>query len=53
MKQRCMLQLASVEWDERELPVVAQENPDRITFVISRKDIVMAYHDEMERLKKP
>ena len=37
--------------DVRELPVVTKENPDRVAFIISRKDIVLAYHSEMERLK--
>ncbi len=39
--------------DVRELPVVSREHPDRITSLISRKDVVIAYHAEMERLKKP
>jgi CIC family chloride channel protein len=37
--------------DVRELPVVTKENPGKVVFVISRKDIVLAYHKEMERLK--
>jgi CIC family chloride channel protein len=39
--------------DVRELPVVTEENPDHVAFLISRKDVVVAYHAEMERLKKP
>ena len=39
--------------DVRELPVVSKEHPDRIASLISRKDVVIAYHAEMERLKKP
>ncbi|MGD0663152.1 MAG: chloride channel protein [Syntrophorhabdales bacterium] len=39
--------------DVRELPVVSSEHPDRIASLISRKDVVIAYHAEMERLKKP
>jgi hypothetical protein len=39
--------------DVRELPVVSKEHPDRIASFISRKDVVIAYHAEMERLKKP
>jgi len=39
--------------DVRELPVVSREHPDRIASLISRKDVVIAYHAEMERLKKP
>ena len=38
--------------DVRELPVVTREHPDRITSLVSRKDAVIAYHDEMDRLKK-
>ncbi|MGD0231019.1 MAG: chloride channel protein [Syntrophorhabdales bacterium] len=39
--------------DVRELPVVSREHPDHIVSLISRKDVVIAYHAEMERLKKP
>ena len=39
--------------DVRELPVVTEENHDRVAFIVSRKDVVMAYHAEMERLKRP
>ena len=39
--------------DVRELPVVTEENPDHVAFLISRKDVVVAYHAEMERLKRP
>jgi CIC family chloride channel protein len=38
--------------DVRELPVVTSEHPDRITGLVSRKDAIIAYHSEMERLKK-
>ena len=38
--------------DLRELPVVSEENHDRVAFMVSRKDIVVAYHAEMERLRK-
>ncbi len=37
--------------DVRELPVVSEENHGRVTFVVSRKDAIVAYHSEMERLK--
>ena len=37
--------------DVRELPVVSSESPGRVAFIVSRKDIVIAYHDEMERLR--
>ena len=39
--------------DVRELPVVTEDSPDRVAFIVSRKDVVMAYHAEMERLKRP
>ena len=39
--------------DVRELPVVGKEHPDRVVSLISRKDVVIAYHTEMERLKRP
>jgi hypothetical protein len=38
--------------DVRELPVVSKEHPDKVASVISRKDIVMAYHGQMERLRR-
>ncbi len=37
--------------DLRELPVVSEEDRDRVAFIVSRKDIVVAYHAEMERLR--
>jgi chloride channel protein, CIC family len=39
--------------DVRELPAVIIEEPGKVATVISRKDITRAYHDEMDRLKKP
>jgi chloride channel protein, CIC family len=37
--------------DVRELPVVSSEDPKRLVSLISRKDIVRSYHDEMERAR--
>lgn len=37
----------------RELPVVTAEEPNKVAAVVSRKDITRAYHEEMDRLKKP
>jgi len=39
--------------DVRELPVVSREEPGKVLSIISRKDITRAYHEEIERLKKP
>lgn len=38
------------EAEIRELPVVSQEDPRRVLSMISRKDIIRAYHDEVEKL---
>jgi CIC family chloride channel protein len=36
----------------RELPVVAQEDRHRVISMLSRKDIIRTYHDEIERIKQ-
>ena len=36
----------------RELPVVSKEDPQKIISMISRKDIIRTYHDQIERIKK-
>ena len=38
--------------DLRELPVVSKENPSKVVSIVSRKDIINSYHDEMERAKR-
>jgi chloride channel protein, CIC family len=38
--------------DLRELPVVDKNNPEKIEAIISRKDIIRAYHEEIERIGK-
>jgi CIC family chloride channel protein len=40
------------ELNVRELPVVGTDDPDQVASIISRKDAVVAYHAEMERLKR-
>jgi chloride channel protein, CIC family len=45
------LQLMS-NLDVRELPVVSGDSPHVTVSLISRKEIVAAYHREMERMKK-
>jgi len=37
----------------RELPVVTAEERKEVIAIVSRKDITRAYHEEMERLKRP
>jgi chloride channel protein, CIC family len=37
--------------DVRELPVVGDDDPDRVEAMVSRKNIIAAYHAEMERKK--
>jgi CIC family chloride channel protein len=39
--------------DVRELPVVSIDDPRRVISLVSRKDITLAYHREMERAKSP
>jgi CIC family chloride channel protein len=39
------------EAEIRELPVVTREDPRRVISMVSRKDVIRAYHDEIERLK--
>jgi CIC family chloride channel protein len=40
------------EAEVRELPVVSREDSRRVISMLSRKDIIRTYHDEMERNKK-
>jgi len=35
----------------RELPVVTNEDPRRVISMLSRKDIIRTYHDEVERIE--
>ena len=35
----------------RELPVVSNEEPGRVISMLSRKDIIRVYHDEVERIE--
>jgi chloride channel protein, CIC family len=39
--------------DLRELPVVADQDRRKVISLVSRKDITRAYHEEIDRLKKP
>jgi CIC family chloride channel protein len=39
--------------DVRELPVVSGQDEGKVVSVVSRKDITRAYHEEMERARKP
>ncbi len=39
------------EAEIRELPVVSKENPWKVISMLSRKDVIRTYHDEIERLK--
>lgn len=39
------------EAEIRELPVVSAEDSTRVISMLSRKDIIQTYHDEIERLK--
>jgi len=36
----------------RELPAVSNEEPRRVISMLSRKDIIQTYHDQIERIKK-
>jgi len=38
--------------DIRELPVVSNEDPRWVISMLSRKDIIRTYHDEIEKIKK-
>jgi chloride channel protein, CIC family len=38
--------------DLRELPVVDKGNPGKVSSIISRKDIIRAYHEEIEQIGK-
>lgn len=40
------------EAEIHELPVVSEEDSRRVVSMLSRKDIIQAYHDEIERIKK-
>jgi CIC family chloride channel protein len=35
----------------RELPVVSNEDPRRVISMLSRKDVIRTYHDEIQRIK--
>jgi CIC family chloride channel protein len=35
----------------RELPVVSNEDPRRVISMLSRKDVIRTYHDEIERIE--
>jgi CIC family chloride channel protein len=39
------------EAEIRELPVVSKENPWKVISMLSRKDVIRIYHDEIERFK--
>jgi CIC family chloride channel protein len=39
------------EAEIRELPVVSNEDSQRVVSMLSRKDIIRTYHDQIERLK--
>jgi CIC family chloride channel protein len=39
------------EAEIRELPVVSEVDSRRVISMLSRKDIIRTYHDEMERIK--
>ncbi len=39
------------EAEIRELPVVDKESPWKVISMLSRKDVIRTYHDEIERLK--
>ncbi len=39
------------ETEIRELPVVHQENPHQVVSMLSRKDIIKIYHDQIEKIK--
>ena len=39
--------------DVRELPVVNGGDQRKVISIVSRRDITRAYHEEMERAKKP
>jgi chloride channel protein, CIC family len=36
-----------------EIPIVAETEPHRLLGMLRRKDLIAAYHDEIERLKSP
>jgi len=36
----------------RELPVVSKEDPRRVISMVSRKDLIRTYHDEMEKTSR-
>jgi CIC family chloride channel protein len=38
--------------DVRELPVVTKDDPRKVIALVSRKDIIRAYHEEMERVRR-
>ncbi len=40
------------EADIRELPVVSQENPKKVISMLSRKDILRTYYEEIEKINK-
>jgi CIC family chloride channel protein len=39
--------------DVRELPVVSKDDPRKVISFVSRKDITRAYHEEVERVRRP
>jgi CIC family chloride channel protein len=40
------------EAEIRELPVVSRENPWKVISMLSRKDVIRTYHDEIEKIKR-
>ncbi len=40
------------EAEIRELPVVSKEDPKKVISMLSRKDIIRTYHDQIEGIKK-
>lgn len=40
------------EADIRELPVISRENPKKVISMVSRKDIIRTYHNQIERIKE-
>jgi CIC family chloride channel protein len=39
------------EAEIRELPVVSEEDSRKVISILSRKDVIRTYHDEIERLQ--
>jgi hypothetical protein len=40
------------EAEIRELPVVSKEDSKRVISMLSRKDVIRIYNDEIEKIKK-